>query len=41
MFTMKYKLDINRLQPGDIILAGYNDKLSKCILMQCYIGMVQ
>lgn len=31
MFTMKYKLDINRLQPGDIILAGYNDKLSKCI----------
>lgn len=28
---MKYKLDIGKLQPGDIILVGYNDRLSKCI----------
>ena len=28
---MKYKLDISRLNPGDIILAGYNDAVSKKI----------
>lgn len=28
---MKYKLDISRLKAGDIILAGYNDKLSEDI----------
>ena len=28
---MKYKLDISKLMPGDIILAGYNDENSKLI----------